>query len=70
MIDTKLIQVLRVFSKKELRQLQTFIHSPLFNSNKKQYHINCQLFDYIIQCAPKFEHKKMSKEMAFQYLLQ
>ncbi len=68
MIDTKLVQVLRVFSKKELKQLQTFIHSPLFNSNKKQYALNCELFDYIIQFAPKFEHKKMSKEIAFQYL--
>lgn len=68
MQHSKLIQVLKVLSKKELAQLQLFIHDKFFNNKKKQYAINCKLFDYIIQYAPNFENEKLSKSVAYAYL--
>ncbi len=63
MVDSRLYQLFDSFSKKEIRELKKFVHSPFFNQRDHVSH----LFDYLVEC--KFERKQIpTSEQAFGVL--
>ena len=63
MINSKLIQFLRVFTKPELRRFKDFVHSPFFNKHQK----TTELLDYILE-AKSWDSTSLAKEKAFKRL--
>jgi len=53
MIHSKSIQVLKTFSKEELKQFAEFLRSPFFNKNKNLI----KLFDVLMKYHPEYEIK-------------
>ena len=64
MQQSKLLESFRKLSPKQLSRFEEFLLSPYFNKNEE----NILLFKYIQKYAPGFEHKNLSKEIAFQKL--
>lgn len=56
MIDSKLINTLKTFTKKELKELDLFINTPLFNKNKEVI----QLLDALKKSHPNFDNKTLT----------
>lgn len=61
MHDNKLIQVLRVFSTKEIKKLYEFIDSPFFTKNEKVVN----LFVYLKKYTQNWESKGLQKEKVY-----
>src|SRR5690606_3264133 len=61
MQKTKIIDILRYFSTRELAVFRDFVYSPFFNKNQKVQ----QLFDLILQYAPDFQHPALEKRNVF-----
>ncbi len=59
---SKILQVLRNFSAKELRRFGEFVHSPYHNKNEKVK----ALLNEIEKCAPGFKSEKLSKEKLYE----
>ena len=57
MHNSKLIKILSCFSAEQLQAFTHYIHSPLFNTNKKCI----ELFECIQPYAPSYEHKNLNK---------
>ena len=64
MRDSKLVHILKHFSKKELKRLDDFVSSPYYN--KKEEVIS--LYRFIHAFAPTFTHKKLTKQDAFNHV--
>lgn len=64
MNNSKLINILKTLSTKELSRFKQYVHSPFFN----KHILVQQLCDYLLKFAPKFEHKKLSNEAVFAVL--
>ncbi len=64
MKNRKYIQLIAALSKKELKRFRVYLQSPFFN--KKQSIV--QLFDFIHQFYPTYEHKKLNKLQAYSYI--
>lgn len=62
MHQTKLIQLLASFDKSEIKQFESFLESPFFNSSKKLL----AFYRILIQYHPEFESPKLSKEKIYQ----
>lgn len=62
MKETKLIRLLKTFSKEELKSLGKFLESPFLKSARN----TIILFDYIIKFHPDFETDKLDKEIVFK----
>lgn len=64
MKDTSLIEILRTFSKEELKGMKKFLRSPFIKSRRN---IGI-LFEYVIQYHPEFDSPKINREIAFANL--
>jgi hypothetical protein len=64
MENTKLIQLMKTFSAKELRECGEFVHSPFFNKHEDF----AALYDYLRSCAPAFSPKKIQRETVYKAL--
>lgn len=64
MHTTKLITILKTFSKKDLRQFKEYVNSPFFN----KYEYAKKLQEYIYQSAPSFKNKKIERTKVFKHL--
>jgi len=64
MKDTTLIEILRTFSKEELKSMKKFLRSPFIKSRRN---IGI-LFEYVIQYHPEFDSPKIIREKAFNSL--
>jgi len=62
MQSSKLIEVLRTLSPKQLRKLEDFIASPFFNKNEDAV----KLFAAIRKHEPSFTHKNLEKETLYK----
>lgn len=62
MHNSKLILVLKTFSKKEIRQFRDFTQSPFFNKNKNL----TLLLDKLNKYHPEFKSKKIDAEIVFK----
>lgn len=58
MNNTKLIKILRTFSKDELRSFRRFVDSPFFNKEGKYV---LRFFDEIVKCYPEFDSEFCSR---------
>ncbi len=62
MHNSKLLNLWRCFSTKQIKRLGDFIHSPFFNKQEELI----LLFDYLKKYAPAFKRKKaLDKELVF-----
>ncbi len=64
MKNSYLIALLQVLNAEELQKLQHFLHCEAFNTNWRA----CQLYDFILQFAPDFEHENLTDEAAFVFI--
>jgi hypothetical protein len=64
MENSKLIQLIKTFSAKELRECGEFVHSSFFNKHEEF----SALYDYLKSCAPKFLPKNISRETVYKNL--
>lgn len=64
MKNSYLVSLLQVFNAEELKKLQYFLSCEAFNTN----HRACQLYDFILQFAPSFDHKDLTDEAAFVFI--
>ncbi|MBL4716075.1 MAG: hypothetical protein JKX95_05520 [Bacteroidia bacterium] len=64
MQKSKLLDTLITFSQKELTRFEDFVKSPFFNKNTDLV----LLFLYVKKFAPRFNNKKLSREIAFKEL--
>jgi hypothetical protein len=64
MENSKLIQIVKTFSAKELRECGEFVHSPFFNKHEEFV----ALYDYLRSCAPNFSPKKITREAVYKAL--
>jgi len=64
LIKTKFISLLKQFTAKEIKKFGEFIESPFFNKNQKLRALNT----FVVQFAPDFEHKSLTKTNAYQYI--
>lgn len=62
MQDTKLFMLLRSIDKKNYSKLLNFLKSPYFNKSEKIL----ELIKYILNYAPNYEAKQLSKEVIFK----
>ena len=62
MYQTKLIQLLKSFDKNEIRQFESFLEAPYFNTSKK----TLAFYKILIYYYPDFESPKLSKERVYQ----
>lgn len=65
MNNTKLIKILRTFSKDELRSFRRFVDSPFFNKEGKYV---LRFFDEIVKCHPEFNSELCSRERLYDIL--
>ncbi len=61
MIKSTIIEQLKTYTPKEIREFGEYVHSPFFNKNQSVI----KLFDYIRKHYPDFEEKKIKKEYVF-----
>lgn len=64
MEQSKIIQLLKTFSAKELREFQEFVHSPFYNKNEEIR----RFYDYLKRLAPKFLVRKTDPQVVYQQL--
>jgi len=64
MRDTKLIKLIRTFSKDELKTFEKFIKSPFFRPARNI----SMLYDYIIKFYPDYDSIKLEKRVVFKKL--
>ncbi len=64
MHQSKLIETLRVLSKRQLERLREFIVSPFFNKNERLV-LFC---DYLLQYAPIFDAPELAREQVYAFL--
>ncbi len=64
MHSSKLIEVFKVFEKEELEQLDLFINSPFFVTEKEGKHIRL-LFKYLNDLFPDFCNDKLIKDVVY-----
>jgi hypothetical protein len=64
MKNTSLIEVLRVLTPEETQKLHHFLRCKAFNNNRRVV----QLFDFVCQYAPDYEHDDLCDENAFRYI--
>jgi len=64
MHQSKLIELLRKLSSRQISRLWEFLASPYFNKNKD----NLLFFQYLRNYAPEFVHKNLSKETVLKKL--
>ena len=64
MHQSKLIELLRKLSSRQISRLGEFLASPYFNKNKD----NLLFFQYLRNYAPEFVHKNLSKEVILKKL--
>lgn len=64
MKDTTLVEILRTFSKEELKSMKKFLRSPFIKSRRN---IGI-LFEYVIQYHPELDSPKLIREKAFANL--
>ena len=62
MLKSSLLDILRKFSAKELKEFGEYVRSPFFNKNES----TIKLFDYLRKFAPDFSDKKLEKEYAYR----
>ena len=62
MKNTKLILLLKSFSKEEIKKFRDFVYSPFFNKNKNVQKLN----DVILSYYPEFESKLPGEENIFK----
>lgn len=62
MQNSKLIQLLRSLETSEFREFKDYIHSPIFNKNKKIINF----FEALKKYYPEFEHKDLTNEIFFK----
>ncbi len=56
MVDRKIVVLLRLLTKKELKSLQKFVQSPYFNTDPSII----TLLDFIVKFAPDYKNKKFT----------
>ncbi len=61
MQNTKLILLLKTFSQSEFRDFKDFVHSPIFNKNKKIIAI----FDILKEFYPDFDNSNLDEEKIY-----
>ena len=61
MINSKVIDILKKFDRKELKELGDFVDSPFHNKNKNVI----KLYYSLLPFYPGFENKKLSKEFIY-----
>lgn len=61
MINTKLITVLKTFSKSEINKFRDFVNSPYFNKNKNVI----KLSEVVLNFYPGFDSKDLTEEKIF-----
>ena len=61
MQKTKLINLLRQLDSKKHRRFAEFVHSPIFNKNRKV----TALCDYLLTYAPIYRPEDIEKEVVF-----
>ncbi len=64
MRSSKLLNLLKTFSLKEIKSFGIFLASPFYNTNNDLI----QFYDYIKQYHPVFSDSKLSKELIFLHL--
>ncbi len=64
MLNSVLIDILKIFSKDELASFQDFVISPFYNSKKPVI----RLYQYIKQFAPEFDNEKLLKNNVWNEL--
>ena len=64
MRDNKLIKILKLLDKEELRRFKKMLQSPFFTTNE---HLP-KLYTYLIRYAPEFISLKLNKSLLFAYL--
>ena len=64
MQKSKLIDILKSLSAKELKQFSAYVHSPFFNNQEKPK----ELITILIREAPDYNEKALSKEKVFSSL--
>ncbi|MFZ1321864.1 MAG: hypothetical protein WAT71_09940 [Ignavibacteria bacterium] len=62
MHNSKLIQVLKTFSKKEIKQFREYTQSPFFNKNKNVIY----LLEELRKFHPEFENKNLDAKIIFE----
>lgn len=62
MIKSSLIEAVRTFSPKEMKELGEFVNSPFYNKNENVI----KLFDVIRKAYPEFEESKIEKTKVFR----
>ncbi len=62
MIKSNLLDILRKFSAKELKEFGEYVRSPFFNKNES----TIKLFNYLRKFAPDFNEKKLEKEYVYK----
>lgn len=58
MKNNNLIQILKTFDAKEIKELGEFVRSEFFNRNQNVI----KLYSYLAKCHPDYAAKKVSKE--------
>jgi hypothetical protein len=58
MVNSSLLQLLKKFDKQQLKEFNSFVKSPFFNSNKALI----SLYEYIRKQYPEFEPAKLEKQ--------
>lgn len=67
MRESKLLEIIRLFSSEEWKKLSLFLESPYFSNSKETQEVS-RLLEFILAAAPEFSDSHLSKESAFQYL--
>ncbi|MBS1516957.1 MAG: hypothetical protein JSS91_02620 [Bacteroidetes bacterium] len=61
MVNSRIIEILKTFSKNDIKKFRSFLNSPYHTKNKKAL----SLFEYLIKYYPGFDHINLSKEKIF-----
>ena len=64
MKDTRLIKIIRTFTKDELKSFDKFLQSPYLRPARDTR----ELYDYIVKYYPECNSPKLEKEKAFSKL--
>jgi len=64
MNDTRLLKLIRTFSKEELKSFEKFLQSPFLKPARD----TSKLYQYIIKFYPDYEASKLEKEKVFKKL--
>lgn len=64
MFNSKLLELIKSLTQKELKQLKKFVHSPYHNEHRA----TTALFDYIFKTAPRFMHTRLERQRVFKHI--